>query len=348
MSISDSFLKEFDQATKDAHDAVKAFMDKQLTAGVVRLSIKQLVPLTESLMTFLAKDSTAAAVEDNIQRVFRARNSLNNFKNNCDGNYSFPDVHQAVTKFCSSVQAGRAADGKKTTTTAAKTTSTKRAAPSESTKKGKRGKTEKSPVIVEDSETADETQSQGKSSTAMAVDDEGTAGSIVVPEAPTTAANVTDSIQGGILFETPQVVLPFSPPRPHSAPNFGSTQAENRPSTVCLPYYLVPGMDTKSRAYIRAAKVIAAGTGTQEGTYGPLPQLSKSVASELRELSDAATAMHQHHMTACNHLVLQQHLLNVDHSLITATRELEDRVRQYIFYTQQQERLLQLLRSSST
>lgn len=49
MSISDSFLKEFDQATKDAHDAIKAFMDKQFTAGVVRLSIKQLVPLTVRL-----------------------------------------------------------------------------------------------------------------------------------------------------------------------------------------------------------------------------------------------------------------------------------------------------------
>lgn len=88
-------------------------------------------------MAYLEKHATAANNEDNIQRVFRARNNFNNYKNSVDTNFIQPDVHQATMKFCSSVQADRASDGKKTSTTSPKASSTKRPATSDAGKKVK-------------------------------------------------------------------------------------------------------------------------------------------------------------------------------------------------------------------
>lgn len=91
-------------------------------------------------MAFLEKNASAASVEDNIQRVFRARNCLNGFKNNCDNSFVQPEVHAQVAKFCANVQLLRAAEGKKPPAStpskpAASTGTSKRSATSSAGKK---------------------------------------------------------------------------------------------------------------------------------------------------------------------------------------------------------------------
>lgn len=75
--------------------------------------------------------------------------------------------------------------------------------------------------------------------------------------------------------------------------------------------------------------------------------LAEAIATELNELTESVISVHQQHTTACNFVVLQQQLLTIDNSLINISRDLEANVRQYIFHTQEQERLLQMLRAST-
>jgi hypothetical protein len=65
-------------------------------------------------MAFLDKSPAAAGEEAHQQRVFRARNCFNGFKNTCDASYVQPEVYGTLTKFCAAIQAerGRSSDPK--------------------------------------------------------------------------------------------------------------------------------------------------------------------------------------------------------------------------------------------
>jgi hypothetical protein len=83
-------------------------------------------------------------------------------------------------------------------------------------------------------------------------------------------------------------------------------------------------------------------------TSFPYFSSSGAVATELRDLSEHAKAIHRTHAAACDYVVLQQHLLSVDMALINTTRHLESNTRQYIYYTNEQARLLELLKPKAT
>lgn len=137
---------------------------------------------------------------------------------------------------------------------------------------------------------------------------------------------------------------------------------------------MVPGMDTKSRAYAHAMQVLNSAAGTSSSVAASIPHLPgefclrsyqatlspssfqaylsfsfiDSLVSELHGLGLAAYSLHQQHTGACNSLVVQQQLLTVDSALIQVARDLESFARHYMFLASEQDRLLQLLSASST
>ncbi|KAF9441006.1 hypothetical protein P691DRAFT_780778 [Macrolepiota fuliginosa MF-IS2] len=310
MSNAEIDFSAFDAVSKDAHDAIKGHTD-----GNIPLSL--LVSATERLMSHLDKSVSASANDDNIQRMFRARNCLNNFRNNCDNSYVQPEVHATVTRFCALIQQARANEAKKATGVSSgkggspSTTASSSKRPASSSLARKSGKKKKSAPTVETSDEEAPPADGSTPSQAMVVDDQGSIGPPSGPEGSNTAEAVSSAINRSVTFEIPQAPS-TPPPRPEtlltSALGSGPTlPASNMVIGGSVPILPVPG---------------------------------------LQEMHSAAYLLHQQHTSACHNWVVQQQLLAQDAALMNCIRELEHQVRQYHFLAGEQNRLLQVLQAT--